>query len=262
MSTRLNKCVWAIGGVALLVAHGAVASVNVGAGSSINFADATVDFGCADLTVAGQGVATVATLIRIANLGITGGTLAPGASSVSLGGDFADAGTFTAGTSRVQVVDACGSGVSRVSGATNFYDLIVDSSAGKQLVLPANTIQSVAHALTLQGTVGNLLQIVSSVSGQRAQLALANGAMQVIAYVNARDNAATQATIAPGPASSYQSVDAGNLINWFANATGTNTPAVPAPALSPTWLTLLGLLLSSVSLTLLPRHRRARRRNL
>ncbi|HEX7917072.1 hypothetical protein [Rudaea sp.] len=253
MSALSKTILQVIGTAVLLLATPAFAAVTVGAGSSVNFADAVIDLGCSDLTIAGQGTGTSATLTGIIDLLLISGMFAPGASSVSLGGNFSDAGTFTAGSSHINVVDACGSGVSQVSGATNFHDLSVESANGKQLVLPANAIQGVEHALILQGAAGSLLQIVSSASGQHAQFAVANGATQLVAYVDARDNAATQATIAPGPASTYHSVDAGNLVNWFGNATGNPGPGiapVPTPALSPLWLALLGLLLSGSSLLL------------
>ena len=118
-----------------LAAESAVASVTIGSGSTVNFADGTFDFGCQDMAIAGQATGTAETLRSIVNLIISsGGGLAPGAGTIWLGGDFANAGTFVPGTSRVNVVDTCGSGISRVSGATNFYEFAVVSNSGKQLV--------------------------------------------------------------------------------------------------------------------------------
>lgn len=245
MSARRLKC-WLSGAVLGVLGAPAFAAITVGAGSSLQFADSTVDLGCSDLTVAGAASATAATINAIGNVNLSG-SFAPGASQISLGGNFADTGSFTPGTSRFTIVDACGNGTSQVWGATSFYDLAVITVLGKQLVLPAGVAQTIAHALTLQGTAGNLLQVSSSAAGQRAQLTLAAVTAQAIAYVNARDNNANGATIAPGSPTQYHSVDGGNLVNWFANAIPISGAApVPAPALGfGRWLLLAGLLIAA-----------------
>src|SRR5689334_15489945 len=219
-----------IAALAVTLSTPAFGAITVGSGSMVNFADAAINLGCSDLTIAGQASSMVATLSAIANLSVTsGGVFAPGGSQITLGGNFSDAGTFTPGASRVSIVDDCGSGKSQISGTTSFYDFVVASTVGKQLVFPAGLTQGVSHALTLQGVAGNLLQILSSTAGTRAILAVSAGTAQTVSYVNARDNNASAATIAPGAASLYNSVDSGNLLNWFANAT--TTGPVPAPAL-------------------------------
>lgn len=232
----------------LLCAHAAQAAITVGAGSKLDLGDAALALGCGDLVVAGQASSASAHVDAIANLTVAaGGTLAPGAGQFSLGGDFADAGTFAPGTSRIAIVDACGSGASHVSGSTSFYDFAVSSASAKQLVLPAALAQNVAHALILQGAAGNLLRIVSSSAGQQALLAVSAGAAQSIAYVDVRDNKASVAAIAPGTPAQYQSVDGGNLANWF-GAVGIAAAPVPAPSLNTWGLLLLGL--SAVTLAL------------
>ena len=245
MSASRLTC-WFGGAVFGLLCTPAFAAITVGAGSSMQFADSTVDLGCSDLTIAGTASGTAAVISSITNLNLSG-SFAPGASQISLGDNFADAGSFTPGTGRVAIVDACGNGTSQVSGATSFYDLAVISALGKQLVLPVGIAQTVAHALTLQGTTGNLLQVSSSATGQRALLALGAGTTQSIAYVNARDNNASGAAIAPGQSAQYHSIDGGNLLNWFANAiNGGDGVAVPAPTLGfGRWLLLAGLLLTT-----------------
>lgn len=218
--------------VLLMVFGCAHAGVTIGAGSSVDFGDAAVDFGCQDLILAGQAHGTASTLLSIANLSIAaGGSLAPGDGSVSLGGDFADAGSFVLGTSRLAVVDACGHGTSQVSGATSFYDFVVTTTSAKQLVLPAGATQTIAHALTFHGIAGNPLRIASSSAGVHALLAVSAAAVQSIDYVSARDNTASVATIAPGTPAQYRSVDAGGLINWFGGSVdgGGGAAIVPAP---------------------------------
>jgi len=214
----------------------------------MNFADAVVSLGCGDLSVVGQANATSATIASVANVGIAaGGTLAPDAGSIALGGKFSDAGVFVPGTSRIGIVDACGNGSSVVTGATNFYDLIVSTASGKALVLPASLTQGIKHTLVLSGAPGNLLRVTSSSAGQRAFLDVATGAAQAIAYVDARDNGATGAKIAPGTAASYRSLDSGNLFNWFADAATGMGGVVPAPLPGRMGLLLLVLLLAAVA---------------
>lgn len=235
----------------LSVAEPAFASITIGSGSTFNFADGTFDFGCEDLTVAGQVTGTTGVLRSIANLTISsGGGVAPAAGSISLGGDFADSGNFAAGTSRVAVVDTCGNGTSRIAGTTSFYDLTVTTTGGKQLMFPAGVSQLVAHALTFQGAAGKLLNIVSSNPGVKALLKVSSSASQTIGYVNARDNDASGgATIAPGLPSQYNSIDSGGLINWFgaSNGGGDGATLKPAPILDTAGRLslLLGFLLTA-----------------
>ncbi|MFT3791093.1 MAG: hypothetical protein QM741_08445 [Rudaea sp.] len=234
-----------------LAAQSAAATITVGAGSSFDFGDARVDLGCSNLAIAGAATAGAAALTGIADFDLAGGSFAAGASGIALGGDFANAGSFVAGSGGVAIVDACGSGTSTLSGTTGFHDLVVTTASAKRLVFPVGLAQSVAHALTLQGVAGQLLKVVSASAGQRGVLALNNGAAQTIAYVDARDNdAGGGARIAPGPAASFHSIDGGNLVNWFADATpggGTgNGTAVPAPALGcGRWLLLALLMLAA-----------------
>ncbi|HEX7914455.1 hypothetical protein [Rudaea sp.] len=234
--------------LALSAMQACASGVTVGAGSSVDFGNASINLGCADLNVAGGANANAAGVSGIANLAVAaGGTFAAGSSRIALGGDFADTGTFAPGTGQMLIGDACGNGVSHVTGGSAFYDLLVSSSVGKQLVFPAGIAQSIAHAFALQGAAGNLLQVLSSTPGSKARLTVAAGAAQTIAYVNARDNdASAGATIAPGAPSAYHSVDAGNLVNWFGAAIGGNGGgAVPAPALGHWAALLLAALLAT-----------------
>lgn len=237
-----------------LAMRNAAAAIIIGAGSSVNFADNHVDLGCSDLNIAGSITASAANFTSITNLALDGGSFAPSASQISLGGNFANAGSFLPGSSRVAIVDACGNGTSQLSGATGFYDFVVATTSGKQILFPAAMAQSVEHSLILQGTAGHLLDIRSSAAGQRGVLALAQGAAQTIAYVNARDNNASIAHIAPGFPEQFNSVDGGNLVNWFLNASG--TALAPAPVLGAgRWLLVAALLLAAAR-TLFRRNRK------
>ena len=191
--------------LALLLAApcAAQADVLVGTGSTVHFADASIDFGCGNLIVGGTADSTSASLGAVRGFSLTGGAFALGSGTLALGGDFANAGKFAPGIGMVAVGDACGNGASTFSGANNFHALSITTTTGKQAIFPAGLAQNVTHALTLQGTPGNLLRIASSSAGQQGVLALAAGAAQNIAYVDARDNDAGVTPIAPGAASLY-----------------------------------------------------------
>ncbi len=243
--------------ILLFAFNPADAAITIGAGSVFNLADAIVDVGCQDVVIAGQAGATAGSLRSVDSLSIAaGGNLAPGAGDISLGGDFNNAGGFVAGTSRVAIVDACGHGASQVLGATSFHDFFVTTTTGKQLVLPAGQTQTVARALTFEGAAGALLNIVSSSAGVPAVLAVDAAATQTVDYVNARDNTAIAAGIAPGTPAQYHSVDAGGLTNWFGGAAGAGTGAtVPAPLLNALGraMLLLGLVLGAMRACRAPR---------
>ena len=223
----------------------AQADVLVGAGSTVHFADAQVDLGCGNLIVNGSADTASATLAHVASFALNGGAFALGGGTLSLGGDFSNAGAFTPGTGNVALTDACGSGTSTFAGASHFYALSIATTSGKLTIFPVGLAQSVAHALSLQGAAGNLLRIASSTAGQQGVLALAAGATQSVAYVDARDNLASVTPIAPGAASLYQSINSGNLTHWFdINGGGGNT-AVPTPMLGSLALLLLAALMAA-----------------
>ena len=224
------------------------ADVMVGNGSSVHFADAKVDFACGDLDVNGTADASAATLYDLADFSLAGGTFALGTGTLSLGGDFSSSGTFAPGTGIVSVGDTCGSVTSTLRGANAFYALSIATSTGKRVIFPVALAQSVAHDLTLRGAPAQLLHITSSAAGQQGVLALAAGATQTVAYVDARDNLASATPIAPGAPALYQSVNSGDLTHWFDVTGGSGSPGggvVPTPALGRLALLLLAALLAA-----------------
>src|SRR5262249_41596197 len=107
--------------LACVLAFPASAQISIGAGSTFNFADAAINFGCSDLIVAGQAT-TSGALTGLQDLTIDpGGSVVVGAGQIALGGSFANGGTFNAGTGSLSIVDACGSGISQLTGSTSFY---------------------------------------------------------------------------------------------------------------------------------------------
>ncbi|MBS0515077.1 MAG: hypothetical protein JSS16_06370 [Proteobacteria bacterium] len=245
--TRSARRIAMVLAVLLATPLAARADVSVGAGSTLHFADAKVDFGCGRLGVNGTADATAATLSDLASFSLVGGTFALGSGTLSLGGDFSNAGAFAADTGTVAVGDACAGGSSIFNGANTFYALSIATSAGKQVIFPVGLAQSVEHALILQGAPGRLLRITSASAGRQGVLALAAGATQTVAYVDARDNLASVTPIAPGAPSLYQSIDGGDLTHWFDAVGGgaAGGTAVPAPLLGRCALLLLAALLAA-----------------
>jgi hypothetical protein len=224
------------------------ADVTVGSGSTVHFADATLDVGCGDLNVNGSVDAGAATLSKLADFSLAGGAFALGKGTLSLGGDFSNDGTFAPDTGTVIIGDICGSATSTFRGANAFYALSIATSAGKQVIFPVGRAQSVAHTLSLHGAPAHLLRIASGVAGQQGVLAVAAGATQTVAYVDARDNLASVMPIAPGAPSLYQSIDGGDLTHWFDVSGGSGSPGggvVPTPALGRLALLLLAALLAA-----------------
>lgn len=226
----------------LLASMSAYADIEIGSGSTLALADAHFDAGCGNLTVAGTASATSAALGHIGHFSITGGSFSAGSTTIEAGGDFNNNGNFAAGNGSVVLDDGCGAQDSHLYGQNVFYALSILSGSGKHAVFPAGTTQTVAHSLTLQGSSAEPLFVVSSSPGQRGILALAQGASQAIAFVDARDNEASAAHVAPGDAASYHSVDGGNLINWFRDAAN-SVESLPVPTLGASrWLLVLGVL--------------------
>lgn len=155
-------------------------------------------------------------------------TMTVGTGSVSLGGSWANNGTFTAGTGTVNFID--GTSPASISGTNTFYNLKAATTAGKQINFEATKTQTVANSLTLQGASGNLLTLRSTVNGQQAVINLQNGGTQSISYVDVKDHSASGQYLAPGPPSSFNSVDSGNNNRWFDTTSPTGTISINSGA--------------------------------
>ena len=162
-----------------------------------------MDLGCTDITVAGNlqvGSALVTTVHNVAIQAGTSpdGTLDGGSGSITLAGNWSNSGTFIPGTSSVFFVDNPGCATSStLSGNTTFYNLSLVSSVGKGYTFPPGTTQTILHALTIQGTLANPIQITSGVAGSPGFINLAPGGTQNISHVGVSDNWATGQPLAP-----------------------------------------------------------------
>jgi hypothetical protein len=220
-------------------------NLTVQSGSSFNLGSGTLDLGCGDMTVAGSLAIGSGTALTVRNVDISGGDLSLGSGLISLSGDWVNRGSFTAGTGRVNVVDGCGSALSRLAGNSDFYQLAVTSSAGRTLEAEAGSIQTFANRLTLTGTSANLLRIRSSQTGSSSFFQLAASGTQDIFAVDVADNDASGGQVlVPQPPAGAGSVDSGSNSNWFVPLVQGAVAIFTLPAPALLLLTLLLILVA------------------
>jgi hypothetical protein len=138
-----------------------------------------------------------------------------GSGTITLGGDWNNAGTFIAGTGTVVMSDVCGVAGAQLTGNTTFNNLTLSSATGKTFAIPAGHHVTVTGTLTLQGVPGTPVNIVSSAPGTYAYVALPPGANVV----------RTVASVSP----------------WVILGAGPGAGAIQVPALNP--IALLALML-------------------
>ena len=164
--------------------------------------------------------------------------------TLSLSGDWDNAGTFNAGSSTVQMVDGCALFSGVVAGNTSFANLAISTATAKQVSFTAGSTQTVTGLLTLLGAAGNLLQIRSTVNGSAAFLNVAGASSASLIDVQDIDASAGNdiilgSELAEGP-------EHARLAVWIA-----------VPLLGPLALGALALLLLATGQRWLPRSTRA-----
>jgi len=231
-----------------LAAPASAGNLTVGAGSTLDLGAGSLALGCGDLDVSGTLTAgsvgfSAARDVAIAPGGIVNGNSA----TLSLSGDWDNAGTFNAGASTVQMVDGCALFSGVVVGNTSFANLAIITTTAKQVSFTAGSIQTVTGLLSLLGSAGNLLQIRSTVNGSAAFLNAAGTSSA--SYVDVQDNNARPGKVIGLPANSVK---------------GSNTPlwwfGTPVPLLAPMALGALALLLLASGQRWLPRSTRSSRK--
>jgi len=241
--TRLAAAV--SGAVLGLAAPASAGNLTIGAGSTLDLGTGVLTLGCADLTVTGTLTAGSAGLSGARDVSISpSGIVNAGSATLTLAGDWDNAGTFNAGTSTVQMVDGCALFGGVVTGNTNFANLLISTTSAKLVSFATGSTQTVTGLLTLLGASGNLLQIRSTLSG-------------ILAFFN----------VSGSSSASFVNVDdidaqPGNDISLPANSVaGPNTPGwqlfgVPVPLLGPVALVALALSLLISGQRWLPRSTR------
>jgi hypothetical protein len=223
-----------------LSAFPAAAQITIGAGSTFDIGNAVVDYGCADLLLAGTLQLSDGALTGLRSVSIGGGgTLDAEQGSLSWSGDWTNLGEFEEGTSTTSLVDGCGVAVSTVNYGETFHALSLTSTQGREIRFASGETTNVTQSFVATGTAGQPLRIRSTIAGSAAITSLAPGATQSVFAVDVADNHATPTVIAPGPPSSYSSIKRSNSDGWFALA------AAAVPLFSP-----LGWFLACAALAL------------
>lgn len=240
-----SRCGSGVCGLAALLLMGSAdCSVTVPAGARLTLNGGAMHLGCTDLTVGGNLRLGNGMTSGVRNLAIAAGTAPEGSldadsGSIQLGGNWSNGGNFNAGTGQVQVVDACGAG-SSFDRTTTFHDLSLSSNLGKIITVPPGITLFALHALTIQGTLANPIQITSGVPTNAGYLHLAAGGTQNIAHVGVSDNHATGQPLAPFQVNEGGT---GNALGWF----GVPLEEIrPVPATDPWGLTLLATLIAGI----------------
>jgi hypothetical protein len=188
--------------------------LTIGTGSTMYLGNAVLNLGCGDLLIE------------------PGGTLAGEQGIINLSGSWVGYGTFVPGTSLVSFTDGCPAQVSTIWGENHFYDLIFMTTAGMEVRFAAGSTQDIEGRIEFVGADGSPLLIRSTVDGVEAFLHLAMDGSQLVDWTDVMDNHAIGQRMAPGPAEWYNSIDSGNLLNWFLTY-------VTVPTLSSIGVTIL-----------------------
>ncbi len=211
-------------------------TVLVGPGAGMDAGQGHLVLGCNDLEVAGSlgGHAMGARNVSL----LSGGSL--NTDQLFFSGDWDNAGQVEV-PGVVRWLDGCGVMDAQMTGSTHFSALEISTTSGRTVRLQANATQHVTDSLILQGAPDALLMLRSTSPGQHAELTLAPGGSQSIAFVDVADmDSSGGQTMAPGSADLYNSVDSGNNINWFQGFFN----AIPVPTLGLIGMMLLVLLIA------------------
>jgi hypothetical protein len=217
------------------------AQVIVPSGAAFSLGGGSLDLGNTSLQVGGSFAVGSGNVQNVDSVSIlAGGTLNGDSGTLTLFGDWSNAGTFAAGSSTVNFID--GVAQANISGNSTFNNASFVSANGKNYVFAVGTTQSVSGLLTILGTSTQGIQFRSSTAGQVANINLLPGGSQNIQYVGVSDVHATGQHLA---ASQTNDGGTGNATGWFGSAAAGNT--VPTPALTWMGLLLLALLLAVLS---------------
>ena len=219
-----------------MVASAANADLVIPSGGSLALNGGSSDLGCTDLIVAGALQVDSGSITGIRNVNIqAGGSVTVTSGTLSLSGDWANAGSFAAGSGLVSFVDLAGCATTggTISGNTTFARLSFTTAVGKTYLIASGSTQTITQQLTIQGAPGLPLVLRGATPGQSAFIALFGG--QSIANFGAADLRATVNWIAPNQTNAIS----GNVSRIFGN------PSEPIPSLPLGALALLALTLAA-----------------
>lgn len=141
---------------------------------------------------------------------LNSGTFTAPKISMTVGGDFTHTGgTFSHNNGSI-ILDGSNQ---IVSGSSAFYNLTKTTNSTTTLTFANGTTQTVTNSLTLQGSAGHLLSLVSDNGGQ--QWNIDPSGTRTLAYLNVRDSRNTNATVITAGSTV---TDGGNNTNWTFSA--------------------------------------------
>ncbi len=167
-------------------------------GGSVVLPGGSITLACANLDVQGTMTLGPAQVGTAGNVSIgAGATLNAGSSTLTVGGNWSNAGVFSAGTGTVVFADGCTGQPAQITGATAFRNLTLTSATGRTFVLPVGSLVSVAGALSLLGAPGLPIQLTSATPGQAASIVMAAGGSVSRSNVTLASGAAIDSTAFP-----------------------------------------------------------------
>jgi hypothetical protein len=187
MRSVLGRCCLALF-LVMALNTGVFAQVTVPVGGTTNVGSGSMNLGCAALNVLGTFNLNSGQVSNTGDVTIAAtGTLNGGQGTLSVSGNWSNSGTFIPGTGTVIFTDGCFLGPLQITGTTVFNNLTLTSSNGRTFVIPAGANITVNGTLTLQGTSGQPISLVSS-SGQLAIINLGPSAQVIRNFANVNDN--------------------------------------------------------------------------
>jgi hypothetical protein len=153
--------------LAMTLGQSALAQVNVPVGATVNVpAGGSMNLGCVPLNVQGAFNVNSGQVSNIGSVSIgTGGNLNGGQGSLSVSGNWSNSGTFVPGTGTVVFTDGCAGGPIQFTGTTVFNNLTLSSGTGKNFIFPPGSLITITGTLTLQGTPGQPINLLSAGAG-------------------------------------------------------------------------------------------------
>jgi hypothetical protein len=144
----------------------AFAQLTVGAAATVSLPPSgLLGMGCNALHVQGMFDVNAAQVNNSGNISIgTTGTLNGGSGTINLSGNWSNNGSFLPGSGSVVFTDGCATGQIQITGTTVFNNLTLTSNNGRTFVLPVGPSVTVNGTLTLQGTAGQPVQLISASS--------------------------------------------------------------------------------------------------
>ncbi len=131
---------------------------------------------CGNLRVEGTLMTGTTLIEQVASVQIpVGGIVQAGSSTIVVGGDWENRGTFRAGSGTVVFGDDCNRPLSALLGSATFHNLAFTSIQGKTFYLQSGATITITGKLSLQGTAGHSIGL-ATLTGEPATIILAPGA--------------------------------------------------------------------------------------